>query len=158
MPTYNRTLDRIERAVATFRAAPSWEAWQQLRSRHRRYMQTHMLFPGRKVEVIRALWQAVCEGPFLVLGWTRDAFIQAINDLMAAGGVIRLVHPEPVYARLAELQVSGNGECCCATLADDKIGAIMLENDEVATWLYPVLAFYQAQRAVLAVVEGKIQE
>ncbi len=158
MSTDNRTLDRIERAVAAFRAAPSWTAWEQLRHRHRRYMQTHMLFPGREVEVIGALWRAVCEGPFLVLGWTRDTFIQAVNDPVAAGAVIRLVHPDHVYARLAELQVSGNGECCCATLADDKIGAIMLKNDEVVTWLYPVLAFYQAQRAVLAVVERKIQE
>lgn len=158
MPTDNRTLDHIERAVATFRAAPSWDAWKQLRRRHRRYVLTHMLFPGREVEVIGALWQAVCEGPFLVLGWSRDGFIQAVNDLVVAGAVIRLVHPDHIHARLAELEVSGNGECCCAKLADDQIGAIMLENDEVVSWLYPVLAFQQAQPSTLAVVGGEIQE
>lgn len=145
MPTDNRTLDRIEHAVVAFTAAPSWAAWEQLRRRHRRYVQTHMLFPGREVEVIRALWQAVCEGPFLVLGWTRDGFIQAINDLVAAGAVIRLVHPDHIGARLVELLISGEGECYYVKLADDRIGAIMLENDEVVSWLYPVVAFHQAQ-------------
>jgi hypothetical protein len=115
-------------------------------------------FPGREVDVIRSLWQAVCEGPFLVLGWSRDTFIQAINDLVAAGAVIRLVHPDHIHARLAELHVSDSGDCCYAKLADDQIGAIMLENDEVVTWLYPVLVFQQARSSMLAVVGGEIQE
>ncbi len=105
-------------AIAAFNATPTWGAWQQLCRRHRRYLQTHSFFPGREIEVISALWRAVCEGPFLVVGWSRDTFIQAINDLVAAGAIIRLVHPDHMNARLSRLHISGNGECCCAELAD----------------------------------------
>jgi hypothetical protein len=150
MPSTSHTLTKIEQSIAAFTAAPTWAGWAQLRRQHRRYVQTHSFFPGREIEVIGALWRAVCEGPFLVLGWTRDAFIQAINDLVAAGAVIRLVHPDHMQARLAELHVSGNGECCCAKLAGDEIGAIMLENDEVVTWLYPLLA-YQRENQIAGV-------
>src|SRR6185436_13198341 len=141
MSSTSRTLTKIEQSVAAFTATPTWAGWAQLRRRHRRYVQTHALFPGREIEVISALWLAVCEGPFRIIGWTCDAFVQAANDLVAAGAVIRLLHPEHMHARLAELHVSGNGECWCAKLADDEIGAIMLENVEVVTWLYPVLAY-----------------
>ena len=142
---HDRALSTIEQSVTAFIADPSWRLWQQLRRRHDRYMTTHMLFPGREVDVIRALWSAVCEGPFTILGWSRNSFVQAVNDLVAIGAVIPLIHPDHIGARLAGLQVSGNGECCYVELADDAIGAIMLENDEVVTWLYPVLAFHQAQ-------------
>jgi len=141
MPVTSRTLMKIEQSVAAFNAAPTWDAWQQLRRRHRRYIQTHSVFPGREIAVIAALWRAVCEGPFLVVGWSRDTFIQAINELVAAGTIIRLVHPAHMNARLSGLSISGNGECCCAKLADDPIGAIMLGNDEVVLWLAPVLAY-----------------
>lgn len=145
MTSNDRTLSDIEQSVAAFNVAPSWSSWQHLRRRHNHYVKTHMLFPGREVDVIRALWSAVCEGPFTILGWSRDSFVEAVNDLVAIGAVIPLIHPDHIGARLVGLQVSGNGECCYVELADDAIGAIMLENDEVVTWLYPVLAFHQAQ-------------
>lgn len=145
MSSNDRTLTKIEHAVTSFTVNPTWASWQQLRRQHKHYVKTHMLFPGREVDVIRALWLAVCEGPFTILSWDRDSFVQAVNDLVAIGAVIPLIHPDHIGARLAGLQVSGNGECCYVELADDAIGAIMLENDEVVTWLYPVLAFHQAQ-------------
>jgi hypothetical protein len=74
MPSTSRTLTKIEQSVAAFTALPTWAGWEQLRRRHRRDLQTHALFPGREIEVIGALWQAVCEGPFRIIGWTRDAF------------------------------------------------------------------------------------
>jgi len=56
------TLTRITQAIAAFKTAPSWDAWQRLRRRHSRYVQTHMLYPrGREVEVIRELWSAICK-------------------------------------------------------------------------------------------------
>lgn len=146
MPSSDQALTKSEHAIAAFNAQPTWQTWQQLRRRHSRYMQAHIFSPqGRGLEVIRSLWSTICEGPFLILGWTRDSFVQAINDLVVGGAVIRLVHPDHIGARLAGLQVSGDGECCYVELTDDEIGAIMLENDEVVTWLYPVLAFHQAQ-------------
>ena len=148
--TNDTALTTIEQAVAAFHAAPTWAGWEQLRRRHRRYIMTHMLCPGREVDVISSLWTAICEGPFLLLGWTRDSFVQAINALLAAGAVIPLVHPDHLGARLAGVAVAGDGECYVVDLADDAIGAIMLENDELVIWLYPVLAFHQAQaRAAL---------
>lgn len=159
LPDQTRTqltlaLRRMHAAVAAFAAAPTWAAWQQLRRRHHRYLMTHAPGPdAAEIAVLRSSWRAVCDGPFIVHGWTRESFVAAVNDLVAAGATIPLVHPDHPGARLHAVTVSGNGDCFAVRLADDRIGAIILDAEELLAWLYPVLT-YAATRTANDTDEG----
>lgn len=141
-------MTRMRAQVAAFTTAPTWAAWQQMCRRHHRYLMTHAPGPDAdEIAVLRSSWRALCEGPFMLYGWNRESFVAAVNDLVVAGATIPLVHPDHPGARLAGVEVSGEGECFAVTLANDRIGAIMLDAEELVTWLYPVLTYAEARNA-----------